>query len=177
MRYETRIAGFGGQGVVTAGYILGRAACLFDKKNATQTQSYGPEARGGACTSEVVISEDLIDYPKVIKPDVLVAMSQEAYSQYYQDVKDGGIIILDKDLVSVENRRKDVRYYEIPSTAVAEQLGNKIVANIVMLGTLVALTGVVSKEAIRQSVEDRFPKQAELNLRALEEGRNLAAVD
>ncbi|MFB0550960.1 MAG: 2-oxoacid:ferredoxin oxidoreductase subunit gamma [Nitrososphaeria archaeon] len=177
MRYETRIAGFGGQGVVTAGYILGRAACLFDKKNATQTQSYGPEARGGACTSEVVISEDLIDYPKVIKPDVLVAMSQEAYSQYYQDVKDGGIIILDKDLVSVENRRKDVRYHEIPSTAVAERLGNKIVANIVMLGTLVALTGVVSKEAIRQSVEDRFPKQAELNLRALEEGRNLATVN
>lgn len=177
MRYETRIAGFGGQGVVTAGYILGRAACLFDKKNATQTQSYGPEARGGACTSEVVISEDLIDYPKVIKPDVLVAMSQEAYSEYYQDVKEGGIIILDKDLVSVENRRKDVRYYEIPSTAVAERLGSKIVANIVMLGTLVALTGVATKEAIMKSVQERFPKQAEVNLRALDEGMKLASVD
>ncbi len=177
MRYETRIAGFGGQGVVTAGYILGRAACLFDKKNATQTQSYGPEARGGACTSEVVVSEDLIDYPKVIKPDVLVAMSQDAYSEYYQDVKVGGIIILDKDLVSVEKRRKDVRYYEIPSTAVAERLGSKIVANIVMLGTLVALTGVATKEAIMKSVQERFPKQAELNLRALDEGMKLASVD
>jgi len=177
MRYETRIAGFGGQGVVTAGYILGRAACLFDKKNATQTQSYGPEARGGACTSEVVVSEDLIDYPKVIKPDVLVAMSQEAYSEYYQDVKEGGIIILDKDLVSVEKRRKDVRYYEIPSTAVAERLGSKIVANIVMLGTLVASTGVATKEAIMKSVQERFPKQAELNLRALDEGMKLASVD
>ena len=177
MRHETMIAGFGGQGVVTAGYILGRAACLFDKKNVTQTQSYGPEARGGACTSEVVISEDLIDYPKVIKPDVLVAMSQEAYSECCQYVKEGGIIILDKDLVSVDNKRKEVRYYEIPSTAVAEHLGSKIVANIVMLGTLVALTGVVSKEAIRKSVEERFPKQAELNLRALEEGMKLASVD
>lgn len=176
-RYEIRIAGFGGQGVVTAGYVLGRAACLFDGKNATQTQSYGPEARGGACTSEVVISEDVVDYPKVINPDVLLAMSQEAYVRYGEDIKNGGVIIVDKDLVSVENRRRGVTYFEVPSTAVAEELGNKIVANIVMLGALVALTDVVSREAIRRSVEERFPKAAEINLRALEKGMELASID
>lgn len=177
MRYEIRIAGFGGQGVMTAGYILGQAACLFDGKNAAQTQSYGPEARGGACASEIVISKDPIDYPKVIKPDVLVAMSQEAYLEYCGDIKDGGLIILDKDLVSVEDRRRGVRYTEIPSTAVAEELGSKVVANIVMLGSLVALTGVVSREAIMRSVKERFPKHAELNLSALEKGMKLGSIN
>ena len=176
-RHEIRISGFGGQGVVTAGYILGQAACLYDGKNVTQTQSYGPEARGGACTSEVVISDDAVDYPKVVKPEVLVAMSQEAYLRYCEDIKDGGLIILDKDLVSVGNRRRGVRHFEIPSTATAEELGNKIVANIVMLGALVGLTDVVSREAIKRSVEARFPKQAELNLRALQQGMKLASVD
>jgi len=175
-RYEIRIAGFGGQGVMTAGYILGQAACLFDGKNAAQTQSYGPEARGGACASEIVISKDPIDYPKVIKPDVLVAMSQEAYLEYCRDIKDGGLIILDKDLVSVDDRRRGVRYTEIPSTAVAEKLGSKVVANIVMLGSLVALTGVVSREAIMRSVKERFPKHAELNVSALEKGMELGSV-
>jgi len=175
-RYEIRIAGFGGQGVMTAGYILGQAACLFDGKNAAQTQSYGPEARGGACASEIVISKDPIDYPKVIKPDVLVAMSQEAYLEYCGDIKDGGLIILDKDLVSVEDRRRGVRYTEIPSTAVAEELGSKVVANIVMLGSLVSLTGVVSREAIMRSVKERFPKHAELNLSALEKGMELGST-
>ncbi len=170
MRYEVRIAGFGGQGVVTAGYVLGQSACLFDGKSATMTQSYGPEARGGACRSEVVISDDVIDFPRVVKPDLLVAMSQEAYLLYYDDVKDGGSIILDEDLVSPVEGENEVKYYKTPATRTAEALGNRIVANVVMLGAIVSLTKVVSVEAMKNAVEARWPRFSELNLKALEKG-------
>jgi len=172
-RFEVRIAGFGGQGVVTAGYVLGQGACLFDGKNATMTQSYGPEARGGACRSEVVISDEAIDFPKVAKPDVLVAMSQEAYLLYCDDVKDGGTIILDEDLVSLEEKKKGIKYFKVPATQIAEQLGNRIVANVVMLGAVTGLTQVVSVEAMEKAVKARWPKYSELNLKALEKGIEL----
>ncbi len=169
-RFEVRIAGFGGQGVVTAGYVLGQSACLFDAKNATMTQSYGPEARGGACRSEVVISDEAIDFPKLIKPDVLVAMSQEAYLLYDDDVKDGGTIILDEDLVSLKEKKKGIKYFKVPANRTAEQLGNRIIANVVMLGAIVALTKVLSVEAMKKAVEARWPRYSELNLKALEKG-------
>ena len=172
-RFEVRIAGFGGQGVVTASYVLGQSACLFDGKNATMTQSYGPEARGGACRSEVVISEEPIDFPKVIKPDVLVAMSQEAYQLYCDEIKDGGTIILDEDLISLKDKKRGIKYFKIPATKAAERLGNRIVANVVMLGALTELTNVVSVEAMKKAVKSRWPKYSELNLKALEKGIEL----
>lgn len=174
-RFEVRIAGFGGQGVVTAGYVLGQSACLFYGKNATMTQSYGPEARGGACRSEVVISDEEIDFPKMVKPDVLVAMSQEAYLLYCDDVKQGGTIVFDEDLVSLQEKEKDVRYFKVPATQIAEQLGNRIVANVVMLGAITALTRVVSVEAMKKAVEARWPRFTELNLKALEKGVELGS--
>jgi 2-oxoglutarate ferredoxin oxidoreductase subunit gamma len=169
-RFEVRIAGFGGQGVVTAGYVLGQGACLFDGKNATMTQSYGPEARGGACRSEVVVSEEEIDFPRVVKPDLLVAMSQEAYLLYRDDVKDGGTIIADEDLVSPTEESEGVRYFRAPATRTAEALGNRIVANVVMLGVVAAVTKIVSVGAMKKAVEARWPRFSELNLKALERG-------
>jgi len=172
-RFEVRIAGFGGQGVVTAGYVLGQSACLYDGKNATMTQSYGPEARGGACRSEVVVSDEEIDFPKIIEPDVLVAMSQEAYQLYCHDVKSRGTIIFDEDLVSPYEKKKGIKYFEVPATRIAEQLGNRIIANVVLLGAITSLTKVVSVEAIKKAVEARWPKFTELNLKALEKGIEL----
>jgi len=174
-RFEVRIAGFGGQGVVTAGYVLGQGSCIFDGKNSTMTQSYGPEARGGACRSEVVISDEAIDYPKVVKPDLLVAMSQEGYLLYYDDVKDRGTIIFDEDLVSLEEEKGGVKYFKVPATRTAEELGNRIAANVVMLGAIVALTQVVSVEAMKKAVKARWPRYSDLNLKALERGIELGS--
>ncbi|GBF36249.1 2-oxoacid:ferredoxin oxidoreductase subunit gamma [Methanofervidicoccus abyssi] len=174
MRKEVRISGFGGQGVVLAGVILGRSAALYDGKNAVQTQSYGPEARGGASKSEVVISEEEIDYPKVIKPDVLVCMSQQAFDKYGRDIKDEGTVIVDRDLVTVPENfyNGNVKLYKIPFTDIAyKDIGLKIVANMVMLGALVRITGVVSKEAMRKAILDSVPKGTEKkNLIAFEKG-------
>lgn len=158
---------------MTAGYVLGQGACIFDGKNSTMTQSYGPEARGGACRSEVVISDEAIDYPKVVKPDLLVAMSQEGYQLYYDDVKDGGNIILDEDLVSLEEENKGIKYFKVPATRTAEELGNRIVANVVMLGAIVAVANLVSVEAMKKAVKARWPRYSELNLKALEKGIEL----
>ncbi|HIP16439.1 MAG TPA: 2-oxoacid:ferredoxin oxidoreductase subunit gamma [Methanothermococcus okinawensis] len=174
MRKEVRISGFGGQGIVLAGVILGRSAALYDGKNAVQTQSYGPEARGGASKSEVVISEEEIDYPKVIKPDVLVCMSQQAFDKYGRDIKDEGTVIVDRDLVTVPENfyNGNVKLYKIPFTDIAyKDIGLKIVANMVMLGALVRITGVVSKEAMKKAILDSVPKGTEKkNLIAFEKG-------
>jgi len=174
MRKEVRISGFGGQGIVLAGVILGRSAVLYDGKNAVQTQSYGPEARGGASKSEVVISEEEIDYPKVIKPDVLVCMSQQAFDKYGRDIKDEGTVIVDRDLVTVPENfyNGNVKLYKIPFTDIAyKDIGLKIVANMVMLGALVRITGVVSKEAMKKAILDSVPKGTEKkNLIAFEKG-------
>jgi len=176
MRKEVRISGFGGQGIVLAGVILGRSAALYDGKNAVQTQSYGPEARGGASKSEVVISEEEIDYPKVIKPDILVCMSQQAFDKYGRDVKDGGTVIVDRDLVTVPENfyNGNIKLYKIPFTDIAyKEIGLKIVANIVMLGALVRITGIVSKESMRKAILDSVPKGTEeKNLMAFEKGYN-----
>lgn len=171
MRKEIRFAGFGGQGIIKSGIITASAAAIHGGKNAVQTQSYGPESRGGACKSEVVISEEDIDFPKVIEPDVLVVMSQHAYNDYAEDVKSGGVIIMDPDMIPHGKELKNVKVFRLPATRIAEELGRKIVANIVMLGAFAAITGLLDKDALKESIKANIPKGTEeLNLAAFEKG-------
>ncbi|MEM2226722.1 MAG: 2-oxoacid:acceptor oxidoreductase family protein [Candidatus Bathyarchaeia archaeon] len=171
MRLEIRLAGFGGQGIILAGLLLARAAALYDGKRAVQSQSYGAEARGGACKSEVVISDERIDYPLVIMPDALLAMSQQAFDKYAMDLKPNGILLADSDLVREGKLGSGIRFFKIPATKIAEGLGNRIVATMVALGALVGLTGAVSREAMEASVRDGAPRGTEgINLAALREG-------
>lgn len=171
MRVEIRFAGFGGQGIIKSGIIVAASACIYSGKNAVQTQSYGPESRGGACRSEVVISEEEIDFPKVVEPDILVVMSQHAYNEYAENVKPGGTIIMDPDMISQEKDFKNVKVFRIPATKIAEELGRKIFANVVMLGALVAITNVLDENAVKESIKANIPKGTEeLNLTAFEKG-------
>jgi 2-oxoglutarate ferredoxin oxidoreductase subunit gamma len=171
MRIEIRFAGFGGQGIIKSGIITAAAACIYGGKNAVQTQSYGPESRGGACKSEVVISEEDIDFPKVVEPDILVLMSQHAYNDYVSDIKSGGTVIQDPDMIPREMEMKNAKVFRVPATKIAEELGRKIVANIVMLGAFVAITGVLDVEAVKESIKVNIPKGTEeLNLTAFQKG-------
>jgi 2-oxoglutarate ferredoxin oxidoreductase subunit gamma len=171
MRIEIRFAGFGGQGIIKSGIITASAASIHAGKNAVQTQSYGPESRGGACKSEVVISDEEIDFPKVVEPDILVLMSQHAYIDYVDDIKAGGTVILDPDMIPREKDSKNVKVFHVPATKIAEGLGRKIVANIVMLGAFVAITGVLDENAVREAVKDNIPRGTEeLNLAAFQKG-------
>jgi 2-oxoglutarate ferredoxin oxidoreductase subunit gamma len=171
MRVEVRFAGFGGQGIIKSGIIVAAAASIHSDKNAVQTQSYGPESRGGACKSEVVISEEDIDFPKVVEPDVLVVMSQAAYNDYAEDVKAGGTVILDPDMIPREKSLKSFKVYRVPATKIAEELGRKIVANIVMLGAFTAITELLDEKALKESIKENIPKGTEeLNLAAFEKG-------
>jgi 2-oxoglutarate ferredoxin oxidoreductase subunit gamma len=175
MRTEVRFAGFGGQGIIKSGIITATAACIHSGENAVQTQSYGPESRGGACKSEVVISEEEIDFPKVVEPDILVLMSQYAYNEYAEDVKRGGTIIMDPDMIPHEKNLANVKVFKIPATKIAEELGKKIVANIVMLGAFVAITSILDKNAVKESIKANIPKGTEeLNLAAFEKGYEYA---
>jgi len=171
MRLEIRIAGFGGQGVIRAGLMLAMAASIYGERNAVQTQSYGPEARGGACKSEVVISDEEIDFPKVTKPDILVTLSQEAYSRHVDTLKRGGVLLLDPDLTPNQKTTPDIRVFKVPATKIAEELGKVIVANVVMLGALTSITNVVAVEAIKEAILSNIPKGTEkMNLKAFEKG-------
>jgi 2-oxoglutarate ferredoxin oxidoreductase subunit gamma len=180
MNLEIQFAGFGGQGIVLAGYLLGKAISIYDKKNASMTQSYGPEARGGACSSGVVVSgsKEIVDYPKVKEPHILVVMSQEAYSTYIGKLRKGGTLIYDEDLVTVDNPRKDIKMYPVPATRIAEEvLGKRIVANVVMLGALTGITKIVSKKAMEETLKTSVKKDfVELNLKAFEEGLKVAEL-
>jgi 2-oxoglutarate ferredoxin oxidoreductase subunit gamma len=170
-KQEIRLAGFGGQGIVLSGHILGKAATLFEKKNAVFTQSYGPEARGGSCSADVVISEGAIHYPKVGSPGVLVIMSQGALATYGASLGEHGTLILDEDLVKLDRDPEGVTVYRVPFTRIAEELGRKIVANIVMLGAVAALGGVISYESMKESVLSSIPAGTEdLNLSAFDKG-------
>ena len=168
-RTEIRLAGEGGQGMILAGIILAEAAAIYDGKQATQTQSYGPEARGGASRSEVVISDGEIDHPEVLSPDVVVALSQEAYQKFARSVKAGGLLIVDEDRVQTSG---DFTGIKIPIARIAnDTTGRAITANTVALGVLVGLTNLVSREAIEKAVTARAPKGTEeLNRKALEAG-------
>ena len=173
MRTEIRFSGFGGQGIILAAVILGRAAVMYDNKYAVQTQVYGPEARGGASMSAVIIDDEPILYPKVTNPDIFVIMSQEGYEKYGVQAGPQAVMLVDSSLV---HSRPSCRYIEVPATQEArETLGRDIVANIVMLGALVAATGVVSREAIEKAILDSVPKGTEsLNLKAMKKGFELA---
>lgn len=167
---EIRIAGFGGQGVVLAGRLLGEAAILAGKR-AVQTQSYGPESRGGAARSEVVVSDQDIDYPKVIKADILVALSQMAFDKYRPAVKENGKIIVDADLVKTD----DAEIFSVPFVKTADSLGKRMVANSVMLGYLVASTGVIAAESMETTIREKVPEHTvELNLEAFRRGIRLS---
>ncbi len=171
MRVEVRFAGFGGQGIIKSGIIVAAAAALHGGKNAVQTQSYGPESRGGACKSEVVMSDEEIDFPKVVEPEVLVLMSQHAYNDYITDVKAGGTVILDPNMIPTEQELKNVKIYRVPATKMADELGRRIVANIVMIGAFVAITGLIDQNAVKESIKANIPKGTEeLNLNAFTKG-------
>jgi 2-oxoglutarate ferredoxin oxidoreductase subunit gamma len=168
-RYEVRLSGSGGQGMILAAVILGEAIGGGDGRNVVQSQSYGPEARGGASKSDVVISSNEIFYPKAIKLDMLLAMTQESMDKYYEDLKDGGTLIVDTTLVT---HVPTDNYYGLPFTRLArEEAGHVMVANVIALAAIGAITGVVSREALTESVLSRAPKGTEdKNRKAIEIG-------
>jgi 2-oxoglutarate ferredoxin oxidoreductase subunit gamma len=171
VRVEIRFAGFGGQGIIKSGIIVAAAACIHAGKNSVQTQSYGPESRGGACKSEVVISEEEIDFPKVVQPDVVIIMSQHAYNEYSAGIKPSATVILDPDMIPTEKNLGNARVFRVPATKIAEELGRRIVANIVMIGAFVAITRLLDQEAVKESIKENIPKGTEeLNLTAFEKG-------
>jgi 2-oxoglutarate ferredoxin oxidoreductase subunit gamma len=168
---EIRFSGFGGQGIIRCGLITGKALALYDNKHATMTQSFGPEARGSACSSQLVVSDDRVLYPYISIPEILVSMSQEAYEKYEPELKDDGILIIDKDLVKMKPARGKIKTYAVPSTRFAEELGNRIIANLVMLGFFSAITGVVSAEAMKKALPGLVPGRfLDLNIKAFDKG-------
>lgn len=167
---EIVISGFGGQGIILAGYIIGQAAAIFDKKNVTFIQDYGPETRGGLCRAQVIISDSQIFYPYIDNPSVLVAMSQEACSKYASGLHKDSFLLIDEGLVK-SDRSANSKVFAIPATRIAQELGRTAVANIVMMGFLTAVTEVVSLDAIKRSVLQGVPKGTEeLNEKAFEHG-------
>ena len=172
-KYEVRLSGSGGQGLLLAGIILAEGA-INDGKNSVQTQSYGPEARGGASKSEVIISDEMIDFPKVRNCDILLALTQKSYEQYSEGLKDDGILIIDASVKTGETGNKKVYSVPILDTA-AKDLGKPMVTNIVALGAIVEVTRIISRESLEKAVLDRVPKGTEdLNRRALSMGYKIA---
>ena len=170
-RTEIKIGGFGGQGVILSGYIIGRAASIYDDKHSTMIQAFGPEARGSACSSQVIVSPTEIAYPYITAPEIMIVMSQEAYTKFTPELANGGILITEEELVQPHNLRKDIKHFSIPATRIAEELGKKMVLNIVMMGFMTAVTGVVDVEAMRKAVKVSVPKGTEeLNLNAFNKG-------
>ena len=168
---ELRFSGYGGQGIIRCGLITGKAVSLFDNKFGTMTQSFGPEARGSACSSQVVISEDRVLYPYITRPEILVSMSQDAYEKYEPELREDGTLIYDTDLVRLKPPRAQIKVYGVPSTRFAEEMGNRIFANLVMLGFFTAISQVVSAEAMKKALPGLVPKRfLELNIRAFEKG-------
>lgn len=168
---ELKISGFGGQGIVLAGYIVGKAAAIYDHRYATMVQSYGPEARGGACSAQVIIADTPIHYPYTVEPEFLIAMSQEAYAKFVRELKPGGVLLIDDDLVTTDSGRSDVQTHRVPATKMAEGLGHRIVANVVMLGFLTAVAQIVSAQAVKEALVSSLPAgSSQLNLKAFEAG-------
>ena len=174
---EIRIAGFGGQGVILSAIVIGKAASIFEGGHATMTQSFGPESRGGACSAQVVISDSPILYPYVTRPDVLVAMSQEAYTKFVRELKPGGLLLVEQDLVHLTGLPQGIRVHGVPATRLAEELGRRMVLNIVMVGFFGAVTGLVDPQALRRAVETSVPAAfRDLNLKAFQKGFDYGAT-
>jgi 2-oxoglutarate ferredoxin oxidoreductase subunit gamma len=168
---ELRIAGFGGQGVILSAIVLGKAASIYEGAFATMTQNFGPEARGGACSAQLILSSDPILYPYVTQPDIMVLMSQEAYSRFVPELKEGGTLIVEQDLVRVTDLPRQTKVYSCPATRLAEELGKRMVLNSVMVGFFTAVTKLLSPDAVRKAVADSVPSNfRDLNLKAFEKG-------
>lgn len=171
MLKEIRIAGFGGQGVLLSAHIIGRAVSIHEGGYATMTQNYGPEARGGAASAALVVSDQPVLYPYAVSPDILVALSQEAYSRFVGEVKEGGMLLVEEDLVPLDHKAQHLKVYGIPATRIAEELGKKMVLNVVMVGFFCAITGVLSRESAIAAVTDAVPERfRKLNLDAFDRG-------
>ena len=170
---EIRITGLGGQGVILSAYVIGKAFAIFDKKFATMNQSFGPEARGSACSAQLILSDERILYPYLQKPDILVAMSQEGFNKHVSEIDEDGIFIVEEDLVKPEETNGKGKIYKCPATRIAEELGRKIVLNIVMLGFFTKVSGLVSAKAMKEAIASSVPKGTEeLNLKAFDSGYN-----
>ncbi len=170
-RYEIRLSGEGGQGLVLAGKILAEAAAIYDDKNATQSQSYGPEARGGASRSDVIISDEEIDYPKALNIDLLLALTQESCNRYTRDLKDDGILLVDSEAVR-DVPQGNFKIFNLPMVEIAKnEIGKAMVANIVALGIIASLIKIISEDAIESAILARVPKGTEnMNLKAFKIG-------
>ena len=168
---EIRIAGFGGQGVILSALVIGKAGCIYQDGYSTMTQNFGPEARGGACSAQVILSDSPVLYPYVPHPDILMVMSQEAYTLFSPQIKDNGILIIEEDLVRIGELPPGVRVYSIPATRIAEELGKKMVLNIVMVGFFGSVSQVIDPDALRKAVAASVPEAyRELNLKAFDRG-------
>ena len=170
---EIKIGGLGGQGVILSGMIIGKAAAIYDEKAATMTQAFGPEARGSACSAQLVVSDDAVLYPYVTSPNVLVTMSQDAYNKYSPELAEDGLLLIEEELVTVDKDKlaKGVRVFGIPATRYAEELGRTMVLNIVMVGFFTAMYKSIEADAMRKAVEASVPPGTEqLNLKAFERG-------
>lgn len=168
---EIRFSGFGGQGIIRCALITGKALSLYDDKFATMTQAFGPEARGSACSAQLVVSDERVLYPYITHPGILVALSQEAYDKYYGELPKGGILIVEEELVKLRNEHPDLRLLRVPATRYAEELGNRLFTNLVALGFFTAVTKVVTADAMKKAlpglVPDRFLK---INIKAFDKG-------
>ncbi len=173
MKTEIKISGFGGQGVILSGQIIGKAAAIFDNKYATMMQSFGPEARGSSCSAQLIVADEPILYPYVTKPNLLIVMSQESYTKFGKELPEDGVMLYEESLVQIDEKKQKFKSWGIPATKLAEGLGRKIVLNIVMIGFFAAMIDVIDSESVRKAVESSVPKGTEyLNLRAFEEGLN-----
>ena len=169
---EIKVGGLGGQGVILAGMIIGRGAAIYDSKHSTLTQSFGPEARGSACSAQVIVADDPVEYPYVTKADILVVMSQEACARFAPDMSPTGTLLYEAELVDPKGHAPEgVTCHGVPSTRIAEELQRRMVANIVMVGFFAAMTDLVGVDALRESVKASVPPGTEtLNLTAFERG-------
>jgi 2-oxoglutarate ferredoxin oxidoreductase subunit gamma len=168
---EIKVGGLGGQGVILGGIIIGKAAALFDGKHSCLTQAFGPEARGSACSAQVVVDTDPILYPYVHTPHIMVAMSQDAFNKFAPELRPDGTLLIEEELVKPQGLPPTVKVYAVPATRIAEELGRKMVLNIVMVGFFTAITGLVSEQAAKEAVKDSVPPATiDLNMKAFDRG-------
>ncbi len=171
-RTEIRVGGLGGQGIILCGSIIGKAAAIYAGKHAAMIQAFGPEARGSACSAQVIVADQAIGYPYVRKPDILVLMSQDACTQFAPQLKQGGLVLYEEELVKTgDHVSSQARTLGIPATRFAEELGRRLVLNIVMVGFFAGATGLLPFDSVEKAVLDSVPKGTEsLNLKALSKG-------
>ena len=171
-RREIRIAGFGGQGIILSGSIVGKAASIYDNGFAALIQSYGPESRGGSCRAEVVVNDKPVDYPYMVNPEIQIILSQAAYNEFGKNSNSGTLLIVDSDLVKVDPSQK-LKPLSIPASSMAQELGRPVVANIIMMGFLASISNIVSCEALKKAILDSVPPGTEdFNMKAFELGYN-----